>query len=383
MAFCLKITIVPVMVKTILKLFLVAVFICCVTTDAHAGTDLPQDKKSAVILAYHRIGEDHFPDTNIRSEQFKEHIRELTNGSYHVLGLSEITAAFEKNETLPDRAVAITFDGAHVSILENAIPLLLEKELPFTVFLPTDHIDREGAPYLRWETLQKLARNKLVTLGIHPASYARLYTQEKENILFQINKARSRFRKELGFNPEYFAYPFGEYSQEYRDLIETQNFKAAFGQHSAVAYAGNDRYTLPRFSMTESYGDLSRFRLIASALPLPVTDLKPQDPYLDNVKPHVGFSLASNLNTGIDDLSCFVSRQEMPAIERAGRNRVEIRLNKALENARTRINCTLPVRPESAREELRWRWFGLLLIAPVQHAQLREYNALEDSQSPF
>lgn len=360
-------------------------FLCLLQAQgtAEAQTAIPEDKKSAVIYAYHRIGEDRFPDTNIRRTQFEEHIRELKNGPYHIAALPDVINAFEKNKNLPDRTIVLTFDGGHDSITQYAVPLLLDHEIPFTLFLPTDHIDRNDGPYMSWEKLRKLAKSDLVSFGIHPANYGRLYTEPRDKIIYQINKARSRFREEMGFEPTFFAYPYGEYSAAYRDIIREQGFKAAFSQNSGVAYAGADMHTLPRFPMTESYGTLSRFRLTAHALPLPVTDLNPADPHLNTAKPDIGFSIHSGLSDYIDKISCFAAHQDKPATETAGNNRVELRLQAPFEHGRARVNCTMAVPPENSLEETRWRWLGMLFTTPAQHERLREYSASEDSRSPF
>ena len=51
---------------------------------------------SAAILMYHRFGENSFPSTNIRLEQFDAHIAELASGPYTVLPVTEIVAAIRE-----------------------------------------------------------------------------------------------------------------------------------------------------------------------------------------------------------------------------------------------------------------------------------------------
>ena len=41
-------------------------------------------------------------------------------------------------------------------------------------------------------------------------------------------------KKSLGKNSEFFSYPFGEYSLEFKKIIKELGFKYAFGQHSGV-----------------------------------------------------------------------------------------------------------------------------------------------------
>src|SRR6185436_8231328 len=132
---------------------------------------------------------------------------------------------------------------------------------------------------------------KLVTIGLHPSSYGLLDGAAPDEMKRQINNARTQLREKLGIEAKLFAYPSGQISSAYRDVVAAAGFDAACGQQSGVAYAGSDLYTLPRFVMTESYGDLDRFRMTVNALPLPVTDVEPKDPHLATLKPVIGFTL--------------------------------------------------------------------------------------------
>ncbi len=347
---------------------LIAIIVCGLlaglgVTPATAQT-IDADNSAAVIFAYQRIGEDQFPETNIRRTQFEEQIKELVSGDYNVMALPDIVAALRANETLPPRTVALTFDGGHHSILETAAPILKDNNLPFTVFISTNHIDRKSREYMGWNDIKALLRNKMVTIGLHPASYTRLYNEPETEITRQINTARARFREELQTEATLFAYPFGEYSAAYRDIIEAQGFDAAVGQQSSVAYAGSDLYALPRFAMTESHGGLDRFRLTANALPIPVKDTEPRDPLLKTQTPSIGFTIDKALKDEIGNLTCFVSGQEKPVIEIVGETRAELRLDDNFNAARTRVNCTMPLAAGDDYEEPRWRWLGMLLISP-------------------
>ncbi|MDH5410757.1 MAG: polysaccharide deacetylase family protein, partial [Alphaproteobacteria bacterium] len=97
---------------------------------------------SAVFLMYHRFGEDIYPATNVRIEQFEAHITELTKGPYTVLPASEIVAALQSGKELPDRTVGITIDDAYLSVYTEAWPRLKAAGLPFTLFVATDAVDK-------------------------------------------------------------------------------------------------------------------------------------------------------------------------------------------------------------------------------------------------
>ena len=79
-------------------------------------------ESAAVILMYHRFGEENLPSTNIRLEQFVAHIEELTVGGYTVLPVPDIIAALRTGTSLPDRSIGITIDDAFTSVYHQAWP---------------------------------------------------------------------------------------------------------------------------------------------------------------------------------------------------------------------------------------------------------------------
>ena len=61
-----------------------------------------------------------------------------------------------------------------------------------------------------------------------------------------ILKSIEIFKNNLGYNPIYFSYPFGEFSLEQTSFIK-KHFKYGFGQHSGVIDVNKNPYELPRF----------------------------------------------------------------------------------------------------------------------------------------
>ncbi|MCC7305813.1 MAG: polysaccharide deacetylase family protein [Alphaproteobacteria bacterium] len=332
------------------------------TGPALAAVSLPEDSHAAVILAYSRIGEDEYPDNNIRTEQFLAHVEEIAKGGYNVMQLPELVAALKKNETLPPRTICITFDGAFKSALENGIPALLQKNIPFTVFYAASRIDSPSSQYMTWDDLKNLAANKNVSIGILPASYERMAEKPEVEIRAQINKALQRHRDMMKTEPEFFSYPYGEYSLFLKNLVRESGFVAALGLHSGAASPSSDFYDLPRFPMTEHYGDLYRFQTAARTLPFPVTDLEPADPVLATASPVIGFSVPAALADDLKSISCLVSGQSAPAVEIIDA-RIELRPAAPLEDHTARINCTLPANMDE-NDTPRWRWLSLLLTPP-------------------
>jgi len=313
----------------------------------------------AVILMYHRFGEDAYPSTSIQLEQFEEHVAKLSSGAYHVLPLSQIVAALRDGTPLPDRAVAITIDDAYRSIYTEAFPRLQAAGLPFTIFVNTDSVG-QVAGALTWEEL-RVMEDAGVEIGAHSASHAHMANQDRGATEEDLARMTATFLAELGHVPQLFAYPYGEYSAELRSMVQDAGYGAAFGQHSGVATAGADMFTLPRFALNERYGQPDRFATIIDALPLEVSDVLPSDMLIQPGSgmanpPAIGFTVGESAGR-LDRLACFASHDDGLSLELLGR-RVEVRLARPFPPGRSRLNCTLPT------ADGRFRWFGMAFLVP-------------------
>jgi peptidoglycan/xylan/chitin deacetylase (PgdA/CDA1 family) len=313
----------------------------------------------ASVLMYHRFGDDRYPSTNIRLDQFKAHLEELKTGGYTVLPLGQIVDQLAAGQELPDRTVALTIDDAYLSVYKEGWKLIKEAGFPVTIFVSTKHLNSGEGDYMNWSQLKEMVAGGNVYVGHHGLTHAHLPRLSAEKLRQEILGANKDFEENLGFVPGIFAYPYGEYGTDIKRLIEQAGFKAAFGQQSGVAYKGHDKFALPRFAMNENYGSIGRLRLAANALPLRVSNITPTDNVLKQNPPVFGFSVSEEY-TNLRQLSCYSSNQPggTVPIERVGGTRVEVRLNRAYSPGRGRINCTLPG-PDG-----RFRWFGTLFYIP-------------------
>jgi peptidoglycan/xylan/chitin deacetylase (PgdA/CDA1 family) len=357
--------------KKILILIITFVLLC-VHAPAQAAT-LVQDTQSAAIIAYQRIGDDTNPDSSLQTEQFLAHINAITSEGYNVIALPDLIKSIQNKNPIPPRTLAITFDGAYASTLKNAIPILLERKMPFTLFYASGPLDSNEPGMMTWDELKQLSQNTTVTLGVMPMHYARLSDAPESEIRRALNKARLRHREEFSQEAQFFSYPFGEYSSLYKKLLEQTGFQAALGMNSGATSPASDMFALPRFIMTDRFGDIERFDNAVRALPFPVTEIEPPDTLFDDTLP-IGFSVPPELIPSLKNLSCFTSGQPTgPEIKILG-PRVELRLQKQPDTDRLRINCTLPAGKDAEDDTQLWRWLGILL-APKSDMNSTETGA--------
>lgn len=315
---------------------------------------------SAVVLMYHRFGDERYPSTNIRLDELDGHLAELKAGGYHVLPVTEIVAALKDGKPLPERTVGITIDDAYLSVFTNGWPRFKAAGIPVTLFVATDPVDEASAghstEYMTWDQVREMAAGG-ATIGHHSASHLHMAATDIAKNRRDLERATARFVEKLGQRPALFAYPYGESSLATERLAADMGFAVAFGQHSGAIGKGANFFYLPRFALNETYGEVKRFRLVAGTLPLAVSDVTPADPLIGvHNPPAIGFTVRDPA-AGLDRLSCYIS-PEKAQLERLGENRFEVRVEKPFAKGRTRLNCTMPA------ADGRWYWYGRQFYVP-------------------
>ena len=187
---------------------------------------------------------------------------------------------FEKKiKTNMDKSyILLTIDDAFESFYINAWPILKKQKIPFILFVSTREIDKYG--YMTWKQIKEIAASDLVTIGNHSHSHEYLIDWSDDKIKSDLATSNEIFKKELGYLPKIFSYPFGEYSSNFKKIVSDLNFTFAFGQHSGVIDSTKDFLELPRFPINEKYGELKRFKSILQTLPFPYENITPENRYI-------------------------------------------------------------------------------------------------------
>ena len=301
-------------------------------------------------LMYHRFDEKKYPSTNIEMTIFKEQIKIIRNLNYNFYNPGELDTNFsiEKKE----KKILITIDDAFSSFYEVAWPYLKKEKIPFILFVSTNPIGKKG--YMSWKQIKEVEKESNAYIGNHSHSHDYLVNFKEDDFIKDINTANEIFIKNLGYNPIFFSYPFGEYSGFIKNFV-SKNFKFSFGQHSGVIDINKDKYELPRFPINEKYGDLKRFKFLINLQPLQFKSLYPEEKYLtDNNNPPKFsvefFEEQKNLN----NINCF--SDEGNKWEKSNvyfnKNILNIVFREKFTFRRGRINCSL-------NDGGLWRWFGV------------------------
>ncbi len=306
--------------------------------------------RAAVILQYHHISEDTPPATSTSPQLFAQHLQYLQDNNFQVMSLPDLLNSLQKGETLPPKAVAITFDDSYRSIYTTAFPLLKKHQFTFTVFINTEPVGR-GGEFLGWPEVVEMAEAGAV-IANHTHSHPHLVRQLEgetdadwqQRIRDEVVTAEEIIKKHTGQSHQLLAYPYGEYNHDVIELLKSLDF-VGIGQHSGAVDSHSDWYGLPRFPMGGSYGNMSDFPLKVTSLALPIErhqrSTAKGEPLVDSVvragdRPQLTLWLHDKAIA--DRLQCYFQGEPMEM--QVKDKRITVRSVQALQPGRARYNCT-------------------------------------------
>jgi len=338
------------LVASIISLFIIILFSNISSKSDENNIKYYSEDAGILSLMYHRFNENKYPSTNIQMDIFKKHIEIIKNSNYNFHNPNKFNEQFENPKL--NKEILITIDDAFESFYLEAWPYLKENKIPFILFVSTEPVGEKG--YMTWDQIKEVETENFALIGHHSHSHEYLIDESNKKFILDIETANQIFLKKLGYIPNFFSYPFGEYSKFMKDYI-SQNFTFAFGQHSGVIDLNKDKFELPRFPINEKYGNIKRFRSIINYSPLEYKKLFPLEKQLtkENNPPKFKvefFKEQKNLN----NISCYSN--ELNKWEKSKTNfsnqTLTIKFRGPFQTRRGRVNCSL-------NDNGKWRWFGV------------------------
>ena len=215
------------------------------------------------------------------------------------------------------------------------------------IFLGRDFLSVNKNDQVKWEEIKHIVISLINDF----------YSDGNEFVVDENIKANKEFLNNLGYIPNLFSYPFGEYSEFMRQYI-SKNFVYAFGQHSGVIDVNKEKFQLPRFPINENYGEIERFTSIIKTYPLEYKKLLPIEKKLKKLNNPPAFSVEFFENQkNIKNINCYSNegdKWEKSNLTFNG-NTLNIKFREAFLPRRGRVNCSL-------KDNEKWRWFGTQFI---------------------
>jgi len=327
---------------------------------------IPAWSYQANVFTYHRFNDSRYPSTSISVIDFQAQLDLLHRQGFVVLKLGEVVERLLAGTGLPSRCAVITVDDAYRSFFTDGWPLLKQYGFPATLFVSTDSVG--GNDFLSWHELVEL-RKAGVEIGNHSASHAHLVDRlpgERDHewalrVSADIRRAQQALQDHLGFEPQLFAYPYGEFDPALAKLVKDAGFTAAFGQQSGVITADQDFYRLPRFPVGGVYSTLEEFRSKLFIKHLAVQVIEPEDTVVVDKNPPVLKFYMKQKDLDENSLRCFVAGKPECLVSKVNGDDgfYEAKALQPITSRRSKYTLTARSADGGA-----WYWFSQLWIRP-------------------
>jgi len=335
---------------SITKLFIFFLFFLINSKAEENNIKYYSEEMGTLTLMYHRFNEHKYPSTNIQIDIFKEQVKIIKKNNYKFYSPDEFALNFKIPKK--EKKILLTIDDAFSSFYKNAWPFLKEKKIPFILFVSTESVGKFG--YMSWNQIKEIEMENFVYIGNHSHSHNYLVNLKNQQFLNDIEKSIKIFEKQLGYNPIFFSYPFGEYNNFIKKYI-SEKFDFSFGQHSGVIDVNKNLFELPRFSINEKYGNLKRFEFLINLQPLQFKKLYPENKFINDKNNPPQFSVNFfKEQKNLDNINCFSDAGNgwAPSLTYFENEILKIKFRDKFLFRRGRINCSL-------LDNGIWRWFGV------------------------
>lgn len=241
---------------------------------------------SLPIVMYHQLTKSESKSGKyvLTVEQFEKDLKHLKNNGYQTVTVKQLIDFSEGKINLPEKAVLLTFDDGNETLYEYAKPLLEQygfTAVGFVVGALADRyteLDDHNLNYsnLNWQEIKELSEGNIIEIQSHSYDLhkntanrsgakkkkSETIEQYREFLSADAAKMKMKMVEHTGNAPVAFAYPFGSFSSESKDILKSCGIKAIFTCEERVniikkaepeCLFGLGRYNRPSGISSESF----------------------------------------------------------------------------------------------------------------------------------
>lgn len=202
----------------------------------------------AHIFVYHRFDDPKHASASTSTEVLRTEFEYFKENGYKVIPLKRLLHALETGEAIDDKWVVLTIDDGYKSFYRNGLPLFKEYGYPFTLFVYVEATEKGYNDYMTWKEIREA--QTYGEIGLHCYDHHHMVSLSSEAIEKDTRKGLNAFQKHLGYRPQYYAYPYGEYDARVRSTIAAFGFGLILNQNSGAVDARSDKLDLDRTALT-------------------------------------------------------------------------------------------------------------------------------------
>lgn len=214
-----------------------------------------------IVLIYHSVAETGTA-VSIAPRDFREQISWLAD-NFRLVSLDEALAMDDPGENV----VVLTFDDGYLDYRTQALPILLERGIPSTVYVITELLTSaesgfgfsagSGKKPMRLRDVEELRGEELVTIGSHTHTHRRLVGLSEPQVRAELVKSHDILQRSLGTDRIHFCFPWGVCDDLANRLVQERYVSAAIGNEGRNPFGG-DPFALRRIPVRR--GSIRNFR---------------------------------------------------------------------------------------------------------------------------
>ncbi|PYS23797.1 MAG: hypothetical protein DMG11_25025 [Acidobacteria bacterium] len=237
--------------RRIVKLLLSAAFWAGLwlwkTLRRAAGRELPG---TCVVLYYHAV-------TAENRARFARQMDELKRWAKPIAADATNSLASGVHHAV------VTFDDAFQSTAENAIPELIRRGIPSTIFAPTgyvgqhpswteqqDYEDRDEV-VMSAEQLRRISSD-LTSVESHTVTHLRLHLLVESDARRELAESKHWLEAQLGREIKFLSFPYGQYNTQLIEWSRQAGYKRVFTTMPQGAYSEPGEYVTGRVPIRPS-----------------------------------------------------------------------------------------------------------------------------------
>jgi peptidoglycan/xylan/chitin deacetylase (PgdA/CDA1 family) len=138
------------------------------------------------------------------------------------------------------RHVAVTFDDGLRSVVENALPELAKREIPFTVFITSGCLGERPSwvhdpqhpsfdeRVLSATELRELATGRLATIGSHSITHPNLAALDSRSAAHELAVSKTQLQDAIGRGVDLFSFPHGAHDEAVVEQARRAGYRRVF-----------------------------------------------------------------------------------------------------------------------------------------------------------
>ena len=208
------------------------------------------------ILIYHQVGTDLGREMEVTRDDFISQL-DWIRARGEVVSLD--SALESSHRPGADRLFVLTFDDGYRDLYEVAWPHLQERQLPFVLYLTTEHVEsqqplsHELALPLAWGQIEEMLASGLMTLASHTHTHPDLRLLDAGAIERELEACDRLIEARTSIRPRHFAYPWGYWSAT-ADAVTRQRYVTAALGAPIGSRPFSDPHLVPRLPVQRSDG---------------------------------------------------------------------------------------------------------------------------------